>query len=191
LETFVVRSDGWSRWSRVRCAQGRSAARNSLFTMTIACFVDRHAQAITCLPSVFQIRVLLDGANDSFAPDADSGGFAVPPKELPTIRPLLPLAKPQISSLIADSHGPSSGDYCTGDELKPACSDRWNVRLASPLMLENFGVARANRERQQVFCGKEEYGYCDYFQPTVQPTVYDVLYDFRVLWQSPRSSKLL
>jgi hypothetical protein len=26
----------------------------------------------------------------------------------------------------------------------------------------------------------------DYFQPTVQPTAYDVLHDFRVLWQSPR-----
>ena len=30
-----------------------------------------------------------------------------------------------------------------------------------------------------------------YFQPTLQPTECDVLYDFRVLWQSPRSSKLL
>jgi hypothetical protein len=129
---------------------------NSLFPLTIACFVDRYAQAITCLSSVSQIRVLLDGANDSFAPDADSGGFAVPPEELPTIRSLLPLAKPQISSRIADSHGPSSGDYCTGDKLKAAGWDRWNVRLASPLMPENFDVARANRERQQVFCGKEE-----------------------------------
>ena len=96
--------------------------------------------------------------NDSFAPDARSVGFKVPPEELPTIRSLLPLAKPQISSLIADSHGPSSGDYCTGDELKAACWDRWNVRLASPLMPENFDVARANRERQQVFCSKEDMG---------------------------------
>ena len=30
-----------------------------------------------------------------------------------------------------------------------------------------------------------------FFQPTLQPTDCDVLYDFRVLWQSPRSSKLL
>jgi len=29
------------------------------------------------------------------------------------------------------------------------------------------------------------------FQPTIQPTNYDVLYDFRVFWQSPRSCKLL
>src|SRR6266481_4359095 len=130
----------------------------SLFPLAISSLIDRYAQAITCLPSVFQIWILLNGANDSFAPDADSGGFAVPPEELPTIRSLLPLAKPQISSLIADSHGPSSGDYCTGDELKPACSDRWNVRLASPLMPENLDVARANRERQQVFCGKEDMG---------------------------------
>ena len=28
-------------------------------------------------------------------------------------------------------------------------------------------------------------------QLALQPTEYDVLYDFRVLWQSPRSSKLL
>jgi hypothetical protein len=30
-----------------------------------------------------------------------------------------------------------------------------------------------------------------FFQPTLQATECDVLYDFRVLWQSPRSSKLL
>jgi hypothetical protein len=30
-----------------------------------------------------------------------------------------------------------------------------------------------------------------FYQPAVQLTEYDVLYDFRVLWQSPRSSKLL
>src|SRR6266566_8909269 len=110
----------------------------SLFPLAISSLIDRYAQAITCLPSVFQIRVLLDGANDSFAPDAHSGGFAVPPEELPTIRSLLPLAKPQISSLIADAHSPSSGNCCTGDEPMPACWDRWNVRLASPLMPENF-----------------------------------------------------
>src|SRR5882672_9227373 len=132
--------------------------RYSLFTLTIACIVDRYAEAVTRLPSIFQIRILLDCANDGFAPDARSVGFKVPPEELPTIRSLLPLAKPQISSLIADSHGPSSGDYCTGDELKAACWDRWNVRLASPFMPENFDVARANRERQQVFCGKEDMG---------------------------------
>src|ERR1700737_751169 len=69
----------------------------SPFTLTIACFVDRYAEAITRLPSVFQIWILLDGANDSFAPDAHPGGFAVPPKELPTIRSLLPL------DILADS----------------------------------------------------------------------------------------
>ena len=30
-----------------------------------------------------------------------------------------------------------------------------------------------------------------FFQPTIQPTTYDALYDFRVFWQSPRSCKLL
>jgi hypothetical protein len=75
----------------------------SLFPLAISSLMDRYAQAVTCLPSVFQIRILLDCANDSFAPDARSVGFKVPPKELPTIRSLFPLAKPQISSLIADS----------------------------------------------------------------------------------------
>jgi hypothetical protein len=122
----------------------------SLFTLAIACFVDRYAEAMTRLPSVFQIWILLDGANDSFAPDAHPGGFAVPPKELPTIRPLLPLAKPQISSLIADSHGPSSGDCCTGDEFMSARS-KWNDRLGCPLIPENFAVVCANRDREQIF----------------------------------------
>jgi hypothetical protein len=45
----------------------------SVFTLTIACFVDRYAEAITRLPNVFKIRILLDGANDSFAPDAHPG----------------------------------------------------------------------------------------------------------------------
>jgi len=87
------------------------------------------------LAGAFQIWILQDGANDSFAPDAHSGGFAAPPKELPTIRSLLPLAKPQISSLIADSHGPSSGDGCTGDELMPAWME---LRLAGPAMLKTL-----------------------------------------------------
>src|ERR1700682_4249247 len=65
--------------------------------LTIACFVDRYAEAVTCLPRVFQIWILQDGTDDCFAPDAHSGRFAVPPKELPTIRSLLPLSKPQIS----------------------------------------------------------------------------------------------
>jgi len=56
-------------------------------------------------------------------------------------------------------------------------------------MPENFDVARVNRERQQVFGGKEIDGY--YFRDYFQPTVYDVMYDLGVFWQSPRSSKLL
>jgi|SRR5580704_10785461 hypothetical protein len=34
-------------------------------------------------------------------------------------------------------------------------------------------------------------GYVGLFQPTTQPTRTCVLYDFRVVWQSPRSCKLL
>src|ERR1700676_3615725 len=89
--------------------------------LTIACFVDRYAEAVTCLPSVFQIWILQDGTDDCFAPDAHSGRFAVPPKELPTIRSRLPLSKPKISPLITDSHGPSSSHCCIGEELMPAC----------------------------------------------------------------------
>jgi hypothetical protein len=130
----------------------------SLFTLTIACFVDRYAQAITCLPSVFQIRILLGCANDSFAPDARSVGFKVLPQELPTIRSLFPSAKPQVSTLIPDAHSPSSGDCCTGEELMPACWGRSNVRPAGPVR-ENFGevvlIEIANR-----FCAKEELDRC-------------------------------
>jgi hypothetical protein len=121
------------------------------FTLTIACFVDRYAEAITHLPNVFKMWILLDGANDSFAPDTHPGGFAVPPKELPTIRSLLPTAKPQISSLIADSHGPSSGDCCTGDEFMSARWAKWNVRLGCPRRPENIAVVCANRDREQFF----------------------------------------
>jgi hypothetical protein len=85
----------------------------SIFAMTISSPIDRHAEAVTRLPGVRQIWILLDGADDSFAPDAHAGGFAAPPGEFPTIRFFPPLAKQQISSLIADSHGPSSGDCCT------------------------------------------------------------------------------
>jgi hypothetical protein len=127
----------------------------SLFPLAISSLIDRHAQAITRLPSVFQIWILLDCTNDSFVPDARSGRFSVSAEELPTIRSLLPLAKPRISSLIADSHGPTSGDCCTGDEFMSACWDRWTVRLASPLMPENFDAARTNRKHEQVFWGRE------------------------------------
>jgi hypothetical protein len=33
--------------------------------------------------------------------------------------------------------------------------------------------------------------FVDFFQPTIQPTKCDVLYDFRVFWRSPRFCKLL
>jgi len=43
---------------------------------------------------------------------------------------------------------------------------KWNVRLVSPLVPENIDVARANREREQVFCGNEDidgHYFRDYF----------------------------
>jgi hypothetical protein len=68
------------------------------------------------------------------------------------------------------------------------------VGLASPLMSKNFDLIGTNPEREQFICAIEDTerrGLRDYFQPTLQPTVYDVLCDFRVRWQSPRSCKLL
>ena len=90
---------------------------DGLFGLTISCLIDRNAEAVTRLPGDFHIWILLDGADDGFATDADTGGFSVPPKELPTIRSAPPMAEPQITSLIADRRDPSSGDCCTGDEL--------------------------------------------------------------------------
>jgi len=100
---------------------------DSLFRLTISCLIDRYAEAVTRLPGVFHTWVLLDGADDGFPTDADTAGFSVPPKELPTIRSAPPMAEPQISSLIANAHDPSSGDGCTGDELMPAWME---LRLA-------------------------------------------------------------
>src|SRR5713226_8596431 len=120
-----------------------------LFPLAISSLIDRYAQAITCLPSVFQIRIFLDCANDSFAPDARSVGFKVPPEEFPTIRSLLPLAKPQISSLIADAHSPSSGDCCTGEELMPSCWGRSNVRPAGQYV-RKLWRGPINLDRDQV-----------------------------------------
>jgi hypothetical protein len=68
------------------------------------------------------------------------------------------------------------------------------VGLTSPLMSKNFDLVAQIQSVNSLFVlykDTERRGLRDYFQPTVQPTVYAVLYDFRVLWQSPRSSKLL
>ena len=90
---------------------------DGLFGLTISCLIDRNEEAVTRLPGFFHIWILLDGADDGFTTDANTGGFFVPPKELPAIRPTPPMAEPQIASLIADTHDPSSGACCTADEL--------------------------------------------------------------------------
>ena len=64
----------------------------------------------------------------------------------------------------------------------------------NPLMSKNFDLVAQIQSVNSLFVlyeDTEKLGLRDYFQPTVQPTECDVLYDFRVLWQSPRSSKLL
>jgi hypothetical protein len=107
---------------------------DSLFTLTISSLINRYPEAVTRLPGVLHVWILPHSANDGFATDPDSVGLAVPPKELATIRPTLPMAESQISSLIADAHDPSSGDCCTGDELMPAWME---LRLAGPAVPEN------------------------------------------------------
>jgi hypothetical protein len=68
------------------------------------------------------------------------------------------------------------------------------VGLTSPLMAKNFDLVAQIQSVNSLFVLLEDTGRRGlrvYFQPTPQPTECDVLYDFRVLWQSPRSSKLL
>ena len=108
---------------------------NGLFRLTISCRIDRNAETVTPLPGVFHIWILLDGADDGFATDADTGGLSVPPKKLPTIRSTPPMAEPQITSLIADTHDPSSGDCCTGDELMFALMESGLARLYLKLLV--------------------------------------------------------
>src|ERR1039457_3118959 len=66
---------------------------DGLFTLTVPSFIDRYAKTITRLPGLFYIWILLDGANDGFAADAPAGGFNIPPKKLPTIRSMFPMAE--------------------------------------------------------------------------------------------------
>ena len=49
-----------------------------------------------------------------------------------------------------------------------------------------LGPCSLPRARRDVY-----FGIPGPFQPTTQPTICDVLYDFRAVWQSPRSCKLL
>ena len=64
---------------------------DGLFRLTISCLIDGYAEAVTRLPGVFYIWVLLNGADDGFAAEADTGGFSIPPKEFPTIRSTPPM----------------------------------------------------------------------------------------------------
>ena len=68
------------------------------------------------------------------------------------------------------------------------------VVLTSPLTYKNFDLVAQIQSVNSLFVlyeDTERRGPRVYFQPTPQPTECDVLYDFRVLWQSPRSCKLL
>ena len=91
--------------------------RNQLFLLPVSSFVDGHSEAVAGLPSLFNIRVLLNGSYDRLAAYSLPGKFDVPPKKFPTVRSRLAMAKSKISSLIARSHFASSGNVCTGDEV--------------------------------------------------------------------------
>ena len=93
------------------------------------------------------------------------------------------MAEPQISSLIANAHDPSSGDFYTGDELMPAWME---LRLVGPAMPENSGPVGRFRGKE-VWMGASAVNISTH-NPTHKKYV---LYDFRVLWQSPRSCMLL
>jgi len=67
--------------------------RDCLFWLTISGFIDRYTEAIAGLPSIFHIRILLGVANHSFAANALSVEFTVPPKKFPTVGSVLPMAE--------------------------------------------------------------------------------------------------
>jgi menaquinone-dependent protoporphyrinogen IX oxidase len=67
---------------------------DSLFTLTVSSFINRHAEAVAGLPSVFYIWILVDVADHGFATNPFSNEFTVPPKKLPTSRSSLPTTKP-------------------------------------------------------------------------------------------------
>jgi len=56
------------------------------------------------------------------------------------------------------------------------------------------GACRGSTRPSRVTNGQRPTSYCGLWgenQPTTQPTKSDILHDFRVLWQSPRSFKSL
>jgi hypothetical protein len=91
--------------------------RNQLFSLPVSSLVDGHPQTVAGLPSLFNIRVLLNSSYDGLAAHYLPGQFNVPPKRLPTVWSRLAMAKPKISSLVTCSHLSSSGNVCTEEEV--------------------------------------------------------------------------
>ena len=77
--------------------------RNQLFSLPVSSFVDGHSQTVAGLPSLFNIRVLLNCSYDRLAAYSLPDKFDIPPKKFPTVRSGLAMAKPKISSLVADT----------------------------------------------------------------------------------------
>jgi hypothetical protein len=68
--------------------------RNQLLSLPVSSLVDGHPQTVAGLPSLFNIRVLLNGSYDRLAAYSLPGKFDIPPKKFPTVRSRLAMAKP-------------------------------------------------------------------------------------------------
>ena len=88
-----------------------------MFLLPVSILVDGHPEAVAGLPSVFDVRVLVNGPYDGLAAYSLPNKFDVPPKKFPTVRSRLAMGKPKISSLVTCSHFPSSGDVHTGERV--------------------------------------------------------------------------
>jgi cytochrome c peroxidase len=88
-------------------------------------------------------------------------GWVLCPTRVTPNDQVLSLAKPQISSLIADSHGPSSGDYCTGDDIQVLRLDTVYREMfpvafpseSDPFSISNVTKAIASFERTIISAG--------------------------------------
>src|SRR5271157_2617822 len=122
---------------------------NQVFSLPVSSLVDGHPQTFAGLPSLFNIRVLLNGSDDGLTAHSLPAQFYVPPKKFPAVRSRLAMAKPKISSLVACSHFSSSGIVCTGDEAIAAKHQNRGSCFGFTNGCCRLGIAfRAQREAQ-------------------------------------------
>jgi hypothetical protein len=95
---------------------------------------------------------------------------------------------------------------CTATAFASHAFDAWRERSTATILLDHFhkvlpptalflivdessAIQKLSRNEVLGNEGGTAPESLDFFQPTIQPTICDVLYDFRVVWQSPRSCK--